>query len=505
MTNIDVSILVTFHKERQYAKRTLTSLSDAAAVAREKGLSVELIAVFDRADAATKGVFAKADVSAYNVVRQSDVDFGSLGRSRNFGCSLAKGTYINIADGDDLVSSTYIVRMFEEARLRGEAAVINPRFVLGFGDRYFIVEYFSQDSTFSAGMINQHLYTAKILFHRSLVEKVQYADLPLQSGYAYEDWHFNCEAMAAGYKFYVADKAIGFYRQRPNSLLREADRISARQIPPSRLFAPPTYLRLFAEVMGRSRCKSHFIGAGSGVGLQIFQDTDVLYEIYRANKIDPAVDIGRYYWHPQGNFNNLPPTEIGAAYYRLCELVGRIEFDEVVFLPDAQMASGGRQMIDAVVAHASDNRTNHVLALSEIPFESSFETLGNLSCVTAVDLLGVAPRLDNDSRDILCLKLMQACASSARILLSFSGLGARFIGKFGHLLHSNRVIYYRGRAMTLMEGPSRSADTEYEFIAENIELLDEIVVPNAETMRSDLRRLRYGQSKWQLGAETHTA
>src|SRR5262249_47961999 len=161
-------------------------------------------------------------------------------------------------------------------------------------------EYFDQDRTFAPGMINQHLYTARILFHRSLLEKVRYTDVPSGRGYAYEDWHFNCEAMAAGYKFYAGEKVVGFYRQRSKSMRQEADRISSRQIPPSKLFAPNIYLRSFAEVMERYKRDPDFLRINSPVGLEILQDPDLLVEICRVNRIDPAVDIGHYHWDSLG-------------------------------------------------------------------------------------------------------------------------------------------------------------------------------------------------------------
>ena len=55
--DIDVSVVPTLHREGKYLARTLRSLSEAAAFARTQGITVELVAVQDRADHATRTIF----------------------------------------------------------------------------------------------------------------------------------------------------------------------------------------------------------------------------------------------------------------------------------------------------------------------------------------------------------------------------------------------------------------------------------------------------------------
>ena len=61
----DISIVLNLHREARYVSRSLASLAEAAIYARSAGISNELVAVLDRADAATTNAFADCDLRAF--------------------------------------------------------------------------------------------------------------------------------------------------------------------------------------------------------------------------------------------------------------------------------------------------------------------------------------------------------------------------------------------------------------------------------------------------------
>ena len=99
MSGIDISVVVTLHREGKYLPRTLLSLSEAAVFARQASLSLECIAVFDRSDAATRDAFANTPFERMAAVRTIEADNGCVSRSRNDGCAAARGKYTFILDG----------------------------------------------------------------------------------------------------------------------------------------------------------------------------------------------------------------------------------------------------------------------------------------------------------------------------------------------------------------------------------------------------------------------
>ena len=79
MNGIDVSIVLNMHREALFIEPTLRSLNECARVAAAAGIRVELVAVFDRSDDATRAVFSASDLSAFETRKRIEVDVGSLG------------------------------------------------------------------------------------------------------------------------------------------------------------------------------------------------------------------------------------------------------------------------------------------------------------------------------------------------------------------------------------------------------------------------------------------
>ena len=63
MNHIDVSIVLNMHREALFLRPTLRSLDACAIEAAKHGISVELVAVFDRADADTIEAFHSTQLS----------------------------------------------------------------------------------------------------------------------------------------------------------------------------------------------------------------------------------------------------------------------------------------------------------------------------------------------------------------------------------------------------------------------------------------------------------
>lgn len=502
MTSIDVSVIITLHREAKYVARTLASLSDAATFARQRGITVELVAVLDRADDATKQAWQNARPNCFDNVQSIEVDNGSLGLSRNNGCAVANGELFDLIDGDDLISYNWIAYAFEAARQLGPTAALVPRFSFGFGADYYSVEYFSQDVSSTIGIVTGHPYTMKICASRTLFAACPYAEVSLTTGYAYEDWHFNCNATALGYRFFVVDGTALFYRQRANSLYRQSMRTSTGQIPPSPLFQPRTFLNVFAddaERIGLRREHTRPVAIGTGI-----LDDPVYRDVFaRANAIDPAVEIGRFRWKSRGNFTNQLHDEAGLTYYRACEAVGVHPYDLVFLLPGGM--PNGRQcpVVRAMQVLAQHNPQARILAFLDQPWIRDREPPPLPGSATLVDLHVLGSSLSAEQRDVLCLKLLQACTPAAPLHCSPSDFAQRFFRRFGVLLADRYITCYRPPdAKRTWNGVTFTDPRGFEFVSEHIGLIDRIIAFDQETVEADRYRLPGLDHKWHLDAET---
>ena len=237
MKKVDVSVVLNMHREAPFLRATLASLDASALAAREVGLCCEPVAVFDRADEATRQVFNVTRLEGFTSTVVVEVDVGSLGLARNAGVDAASGEYIWTADGDDLVSRNAIVELLRTALSHhNENCVVFIEYLIGFGEQFHNVKYLDGSYFTVADFAYQHPYVSRIFLRRSVFAHLRYSDLRVTSGFAYEDWEFNVQLRYLGFKFLIASNTVFFYRQRPGSLLRQANSTSARIIPRGKFF-----------------------------------------------------------------------------------------------------------------------------------------------------------------------------------------------------------------------------------------------------------------------------
>src|SRR5262249_51554660 len=151
------------------------------------------------------------DLDAFDGVEIVEADNGSLGLTRNTGCAAAKSRYVCLSDGDDLVSYNFIPAGLSEARRHRAPAIFIPPYLVLFGKAFQFIRYYSLEDVTPLALIDRHPFVSRIFFHRELFQKQQFVDVRLSRGFAFEDWHFNAEAVAGGYDVRPAKDTILFY------------------------------------------------------------------------------------------------------------------------------------------------------------------------------------------------------------------------------------------------------------------------------------------------------
>jgi glycosyltransferase involved in cell wall biosynthesis len=501
----DVSIVLALHREGKYIRRTLLSLKEAANYAQASGISCELVAVLDRSDDATIAVLNGFDLDAFDGVQIVQADHGSLGLTRNAGCAAAVGRYICLADGDDLVSYNFITAHLSEAERCGDPTIFIPQYLVLFDKAFQLVRYFSLDDVTPMALIDRHPFVSRIFFHRELFQKQQFVDVRLSKGFAFEDWHFNAEAVARGYDIRAAKDAILFYRQRSGSLLEQANALSTRQIPPSRLFEPPVYRRVCARAFAELKSGASNKRPERGLHLHSVRNDPVCRDLFAAaNRIEPSIDLDRF--APRDCSTNLPGPDLtaGSAYFELCEAIGDRRFSDVFLVPWFTTGGAERYLASIIRALAKQDEGTSILVLMGEKGAQNCPDHHLPSSVVAVDLPGRWPHLSDELIDLLTLKIILATAPDARLFMRHCTYAERFFDRYQWALTGCRRIYFR-----FSEARRYDRDVEFlqpgghSFLSDNLDNLDVIVCDNESIIEADRHRFGIAPDKWRWLPSLH--
>lgn len=248
MTSHDIAVVLTAHEEGRLLVPTLRSLDAAVRSAARAGMSVQLVVVMDAADAETRRVldvhlFAPGVLEA-DVVRL-EVANGDLGASRNDGIARTTAPLIAIMDGDNLITSNWLVEGRAALAAHGSRAVAHVELIASFGERRTLwPQMASTDPRFDPSLFAvANYWDSSAIAHRDVFEAIPYPVLPPGNGYGPEDWAWNIATLESGVEHIRIPRTAMFYRARAGSLLAAH---GASLLPPTRFLSDIDLARRFA-------------------------------------------------------------------------------------------------------------------------------------------------------------------------------------------------------------------------------------------------------------------
>lgn len=219
--NADVTAVMTAHHEGSMATPGLTSFLEAIDHAREAlSIDIEPIVMLDRPDSATIEELGRVEDLGCTLVT---LDLGDQGLVRNEAVRRADGRMVAFLDADDLWSTNWLTEAYRIAD--GEPSVIvHPEMDWFFGDSGHVFLHADQtDPQFRPGFLRlANYWDALCLAPRQTHVEHPYARRDVEGGFAYEDWHWNLETLAAGHQHRVARGTIHFKRRRDDSQTMKA-------------------------------------------------------------------------------------------------------------------------------------------------------------------------------------------------------------------------------------------------------------------------------------------
>ena len=217
----DISAIMTAHHEGALAGISLHSMLDAIERAREAGISCEMLIVMDRPNEATREMFSEAEENGW---RLAEVDFGDQGKARNHAVTLAEGDFIAFNDADDLWSENWLVEAFGLCRTDPQRIIAHPEVDWFFQENNNLFFHVDQtDPAFDPAILRFiNCWDALCMAPRKAYEDHPFCDRDMETGFAYEDWQWNCETLENGYVHRVVPDTIHFKRRRKDSQTMKA-------------------------------------------------------------------------------------------------------------------------------------------------------------------------------------------------------------------------------------------------------------------------------------------
>lgn len=210
MEKVDVTTVITAHKEGLLAHKTMLSVLRAAKKLKEHNLSYEIIVHIDNGDETTKDYFARYKNDSN--VRLYENTFGELSQSRNFAMGQARGEYVSCIDADDLCSENWLINSYNVVK-GDKKTVARINYVITFGADRAVVTDNSDISPLKQRLylMASNMYGSPLFCHKSVYENQQ--QRPNGGPYGSEDWQWTLDTMAQGVKHVVAPETIFFYRK----------------------------------------------------------------------------------------------------------------------------------------------------------------------------------------------------------------------------------------------------------------------------------------------------
>lgn len=229
-TAIDISVVLTAHREGVLSGVTARSARDAIAHAAAAGLTCEVVLVLDRASQATAAVLESAFGSLPLQVLRTDE--GDPGQARNQGILAACGSFACFLDGDDLWSTNWLIEAHRLVTSRPDCVAHSACNMVFGNEKNLWWHIDSEGALFDADYLTWGNYWDAMSFARTeLYRAFPFRKNDLKLGFGHEDWYWNVVTLEAGHAHKPVPGTMHFKRRRTGSQMALVDQAGALRWP----------------------------------------------------------------------------------------------------------------------------------------------------------------------------------------------------------------------------------------------------------------------------------
>jgi hypothetical protein len=238
MKPVDIAVIVTFHAEKLAAHQSLGSILRSCNHAESLGATTSLVLALDSVDPQTDRVVrTRAGLRPQDLLL--DLAFKDVSLSRNCAVQESNSSFVAMLDGDDQVSTNWLAASLLRSSNAAAMSIVHPQVVVTFGAA---AQYREQPDQSVKGVDEQGLLVTNYWNVCAFARREAFVTIPYVStesdgmGFGFEDWHWNCETLAAGYTHLVAPGTVYFERRKDSGSLNHLHQKRGAVIRPSKLF-----------------------------------------------------------------------------------------------------------------------------------------------------------------------------------------------------------------------------------------------------------------------------
>jgi glycosyltransferase involved in cell wall biosynthesis len=220
---VDISVVITAHREGIIAGQSVRSAQEAIAYAQAEGLTCETVAVLDRADEVTAAIMRSALGANARIIATNE---GDPGQARNRGVAEARGQTVAFLDSDDLWSRNWLAAAFRQSVARPDT-IAHSACNLVFGRTRLLWWHTDSETALcdSAHLNWTNYWDAMTLAPTSIYRKFPFKANDLRIGFGHEDWHWNMITLKHGHAHKPVPGTMHFKRSRSGSQMSLVERV----------------------------------------------------------------------------------------------------------------------------------------------------------------------------------------------------------------------------------------------------------------------------------------
>lgn len=227
--NVDVSLILTAHREGLLAGVSAQSLLLAYDAAVQNGISCEIIVILDNADTLTRDILVDVFQSRARIF---ETQLGDPGLARNYGISQATGKFSTFLDGDDLWSKNWITYATKAARQKPEA-VFHSYCNIFFGTSNGVWWHVDSESALCDPVYLRwtNYWDALTLAKTEIYKQHPFRKNSVKDGFGHEDWHWNIVTLSANVHHKPVPGTVHFKRRRGGTQSGLVDKVRGVPFP----------------------------------------------------------------------------------------------------------------------------------------------------------------------------------------------------------------------------------------------------------------------------------